>query len=665
MNAPLPPITEAGVSEICAAAAGTASELDTRSEQTIESRRSPVQIRPPRSHLPDARPARMLSRDDHLESRGATSQRGATRALSAGRRMKAPADGGDGRRVRIALVAVFALALGLRLAFWSSIRGSALDEWHRFDQTDMSTYLAQADQIAAGDWLAREPVHPYHRWQTIAPPEKWLAWYGPHVFHQAPGYSYLLALARLASDDALSLVKGVQLVLGALSAVFALLWARELFGLATGVVAGVLVASYGPLYYLEAQLLREGPALCALFALGWALARELARERTGVARFLSCGLFGVAVGLFHFLHEMGTVLFVACALVLGLHHLRARPAAALQALGALLLGYVIGFAPLLARNLAVGAPPFSVSCRTFINFAEANEAGAADGGSTFVPPSPAVVKILDEAQGSFPKLVAGVWATYDGDLGRLVGNWWLRWCAVWKDFEEADNTSFYFYREQAPALAFSPTFALLFPLGVAGLTVAAWAALARWRGAQGPFPELLARHSSGQLAALALLLSVAAALSLVHTVARFRLYATPALFVFAALALLVAWQALRARRFGTLALLLGAAGLAAAFQGAITRETERERFRPVDFYVASLASLELGQIDRALAFADASAQRYTGDSYIYLVLGVRLEAANQLREAQACYERALAALPESQDARRALARVQAALAAAP
>lgn len=569
----------------------------------------------------------------------------------------------EARRLWIALAAVFALALGLRLAFWSSTRGGALDEWHRFTQTDMSTYLAQADQIASGDWLAREPVHPYHSWQTIAPPEKWLEWYGPHVFHQAPGYAYLLALARALSDDPLPLVKAVQLVLGALTAVFALLWARELFGLATGVIAGVLVASYGPLYYLEAQLLREGPALCALFALAWAMARELSRERSSLGRFISCGLFGVAVGLFHILHEMGTVVFVACALVLGLHHLRVRRMAALQALVALLLGYLIGFGPLLARNLAVGAPPFSVSCRTLINFAEANEAGAPEGGAIFVETRPAVVRILDDAHGSFPKMVARVWATYDGDVGKLVGNAWLRWCAVWKSFEEADNTSFYFYREYAPSLALSPTFALLFPLGVAGLFAAGWAAFARRRGAEGPWPALLARHPSGQRAALILLLAVAGALSFVHTVARFRLYVTPALFVFAALALHVAWQALRARRFGALALLVGGAVLAALFQRAIAREIDRELFRPVDFYVAALVSVDLGQPERALAFADDSARRYTGDVNVYLVLGNRLEALAQWRTAKACYERALAALPQSEEARRGLARVQAALGA--
>lgn len=576
-------------------------------------------------------------------------------------RATTPRESPPRRRLLIAACAVFALALGLRFAFWSQVRGGALDEWHRYDQSDMATYLAQADQFASGDWLASEPVHPYHGWQTVAPPEKWLAWYGPHVFHQAPGYAYLLAFARSLSDEPLELAKAVQLVLGACTAVFALLLGAELFGLAAGVIAGVWVAGYGPLYYLEAQLLREGPALCALFALAWLLARELRIERGGLGRALACGLLGVAIGLFHVLHEMGTVVLVVAALVLGLHHaragLRAGRAAAVQALAALAVGYVVGFAPLLARNLAVGAPPFSVSCRTLINFAEANEANAAEGGATFIAPGPAVVKILDEADGSFLRMLGGVWATYDGDVAKLVGNWWLRWSAVWKRFEEPDNTSFYFYREYSALLASSPTFAWLFPLGVAGLLVAAWAA---WRALRSGEHAALA-NPRGVLAACALLLAVAGALSFVHTVARFRLYVTPALFVGAGFALASTWSALRAQRTGSVGALVGLAVLAALYQGSITRETERDRFRPVDWYVAASVSQTLGQHERALAFADDSAKRYTGDVNLYLVLGPTFESAKRWSEARACYERALAALPQSPDARRGLARVQAAL----
>lgn len=563
------------------------------------------------------------------------------------------------RRAWLALGLVFVLALSVRFVFWSTIRGGALDEWQRYDQSDMATYLAQARQFASGDWLASAPVHPYHGWQSVAPPEKWLEWYGPHVFHQAPGYAYVLAVAQRLFEDPLPVVKTLQLVLGAFSAVFALLLARELFGFASGVSAGLLVAVYAPLFHLEVQILREGPALCALFGLLWWLACELRRERSTRGLWFACGAIGVALGLFHVFHEMGTLLLASFALVLAVHHGRARRIGAAHALAALLVGYVVGFAPLCARNVAVGAPPFSVSCRTLINFAEANEAGAAEGGATFIAPGPAVVKILDDAHGSFARMLAGVAETYDGDVAKFASNWWQRWTAIWKTFEEPDNTSFDFYRAYVPALKASPTFAVLLPLAFAGMLCAAWAAFARRRG--GAKDELLDFHPRGQAALLVVLATIAFALSFVHTVARFRLYVTPVLFVFAAAALVLAWRSFSARRFGALALLAAVVALASTAQNAITHETERDRFRPVDFFVASTLSVDLGRPAVALAFADDSARVYTGDFNLYVVVGQRFEAAQQWAFAATAYERALTALPGSVDARQGLARAKARL----
>src|SRR5678815_1722515 len=119
------------------------------------------------------------------------------------------------RRERSACIAIFVLAALLRFAFWSELRGTALDRWERFDQSDMATYVEQARRIQAGDLLQREPYHPYHAWQTVAPAEKWLAWYGPHAFHQAPAYSYALAAVQPVAGLGFAWVKAVQLLLGA------------------------------------------------------------------------------------------------------------------------------------------------------------------------------------------------------------------------------------------------------------------------------------------------------------------------------------------------------------------------------------------------------------------------------------------------------------------
>ena len=77
------------------------------------------------------------------------------------------------RRVWLAVLAIFLVAAGVRFSFWSQIRHTALDRWQRFDQSDMATYVEQAQRIAKGDLLQSDPYHPYHSWQTVAPAQKW------------------------------------------------------------------------------------------------------------------------------------------------------------------------------------------------------------------------------------------------------------------------------------------------------------------------------------------------------------------------------------------------------------------------------------------------------------------------------------------------------------
>jgi hypothetical protein len=218
-----------------------------------------------------------------------------------------------------------------------------------------------------------------------------------------------------------------------------------------------------------------------------------------------------------------------------------------------------------------------------------------------------------------------------------VGNWLARFSAVWKWFEEPDNTSFYFYRGQASALWFSPTFEWLFPLGLAGLAAIAIGAR-RARGAgDDPFAGAWRFHPRGHVALCLWLAAVAGSLSFVHTVARFRLYVLPFFFVYAAVALVLFVRSLRATRFGDALLVAAIAGGGAWLQHAITSETEADFARPVDYFVAAKLSAEDGRVDRALAFIDQSA-RSTGDIELGLVIAQELETRRDWTHARATFE---------------------------
>lgn len=560
----------------------------------------------------------------------------------------------------LAAVLVFAVALGVRFTYSMQVRGTALERWHRMDQTDMATYLCQAQQFASGDWLASAPYHPYHAWQGVAPPQKWLEWYGPHTFHQAPGYAWLLAVAQRAGADPALLAVRLQLALGAATAVVTLLLARELAGLYAGIAAGLLAALYGPLVQLEAQVLREGPALCFQIAILLGLVRYL-RVQPGERGWLAPALLGAAVGAFHVFHEMGTILLAAVAIAIGVHAGRAGWKRASIALAAVASGYLLGFAPLLARNVAVGAPPFSVSCRTVINFAQANEADAPDGGSTFSIPGPNVVRILDRAQGSLLAALGPVWETYRGDFGRVLSGWSARFASIWKWPEEADNTSFDFYRARVAVLRWLPTFAFVFPLGFAGaLAVIAGAFSARRRGGapQGLFAAAWSARRAAHLALFLHLGLLALALSLVHVVGRFRLYAVPFFWVYAGVLVVLLVRSLRAKRTGAAAALLALAVLGALLQRAFTRESERDLHRLSDFATAAFLAVDAGDYAAARQFVEQGMASPARNPLLYVSLGENLERRGERAGALDAYQRALELDPHSARAREGLTRLQ-------
>ncbi len=563
--------------------------------------------------------------------------------------------------------AIGLLALALRFGYWLEIRGSPLDRWHEWGETDMATYLEQARRIAAGDWLAREPHHPYHAWQSVAPPERWREWYGRGVFHQAPAYAYALAGAQLAAGDPLGVAKAAQLALGAGTCLLAAWIAARLGGLVAGAAAGALAALYGPLIYLEAQILREGPALFGLLAILALLLRHLGPPLRGAG---SAALLGAALGLFTTLHETGRVVALAAAATLAAAHGRRAARRAAPVLAALAAGWLVGFAPLLVRNALVGAPPLSVSSRTWLNLVVSNVASAPRGGASAAPPGPEVAGILEASRGSLARAAAGVLATYRGDPARLLGNWARRFAAIWQRFEEADNTSYYLYREQARSLRPLPDFRVVFPAGCAGaLAVAAaalagWPALARTRGgralasAAGPARPAWERTPAGHAALLLLTASLVLALSLVPVVARFRLYVVPCFWIYAGVATAVLARALAERRTACAGLLGLAALLAAGFQALATHPSARPLPRRADLETAQVLALRHADLASATRYAERALDLDPRDPSFFARIGAWLEREGRRAEATGPLERAVEIDPFSPALRAELERAR-------
>ena len=358
---------------------------------------------------------------------------------------------------RLALVLV--LALAVRLANLMAIAALPVASYQEnWTATDMAVNVAWADAIRKGDWLSRQPVHPFTLWMGfIAPQRTWERWWGgPSVFHQAPLYAYVLAGIRALFGTSFWSVAVGHLLLGLASVALVFLVAARTFGPTAATVAGIGAALYGPLVFHEAMWLRDTLAVTTSLALLWALGRAPAG---GWGRWLVAGLaFALALLTRETVLLLSPVIVVwACGQLRG----RARTAG----LTALACGMALGLAPLVVRNAVVGAPLLSFSSRAIEGFVYGH---AADGSPTDLVIPRSAKRILGEADGSFWRTVSLTLATHESVPALL--RWEARKLAsVVSSYEPADNVNWYYFAERSPALRLGPPYALVLALALVGM----------------------------------------------------------------------------------------------------------------------------------------------------------------------------------------------------
>lgn len=549
----------------------------------------------------------------------------------------------DDQRARLRrLTLLFFLAALVRLLYWSEIRPTALDRWHEWDQSDMHTYIEQARRIAEGDWLGRDPFHPYHLWQIGLPESDWLAFYPPHSFHQAPAYSYALAALYPIAPRDLPAMKLLQILLGALACVLLHEIARALGGPLAGHIAGAIAAIYGPIIQIELQILREGPMiflLCAVLAslvLHWKRSSEVGLDR--LARWRLAGI-GVVLAALTMLHETGQVAFIATASSVGFVHglclpaRRSRRIEALLALACLGSGFAIGLSPLVARNLAVGAPPLSLSSRSGVVFLMSNYALSTDGGSRWGEADYAIPIIRGKLDGSNSGVTMTVLKSYVGQELLIVKNIWLKFRAVCAIRESPDNTSYSFYCERSAILKWLPTFWLIFAPAWGGLAILAWTGLRRsnhWDGTTSDERNRWALAMSFTIFFLGYL----AALSLVHSLGRLRLCIVPIMIPLASIffAQLIGF----ARRASTNGVSAGLAAFvfAAILQLYAHRSVGPSLPRPTDYVVAANLNRAAGELALAAEDYEQAIKSGAQSRAVYRALGETLVALGRADEAE-------------------------------
>ena len=565
---------------------------------------------------------------------------------------------------RTGLLAVLGVALAWRLLLASSLSGGPLWSLHEWRESDMATFLAQAQRVAAGDWSMRAPLYPYHTWMQAVPQEEWSRWHPPAMCYQPPLYSVWLALLMAAGANAAAVMRALQVAMGVAACGLLVVVVRRVLGAATGVAAGLVLAVYGPLVVAESQILRDGPIVLWTLLVLAVTVDTLALGRRGSLPprrwLLRALLTGVLLGVQAILHE-GAVLLAGAVVVCGVSAAlarRDRRAAATWVAG-IVLGAGLGFGPMFARNLAVGAPAGPSYFGSALAFATANHPDVPGASRHAVltnglPAQPErFAALMRRAQGSMPVLAAGV--------ARDYGDRWLDWPRLWLwrvgalclGRETNENISYAYFALRAPVLRASLDFRVLLPLALVGVAALPWR---RWRILLG-----------GPLGVVALQGVLAACMiSLVHPFGRYRLMLLPLLAPLAGLALVTIWRALRQRRIGRVAVLLALAGVVAAAQSALGRIPPYDRMaglRAAEFIRSAGTYLDRGDTEAARREIEEGVTLVPGDVTLRtsraIVEALGRHRAGDFAGAARAYEEALRLSPGDPAARQGLASARA------
>ena len=466
-----------------------------------------------------------------------------------------------------ALVAVAAVAVAVRLCnVWITSELPIAEYQLRWEESDMAASWTWSGRILAGDVLGWDPPHQYTSWMRAwAPLETWHRWWGGRtVFHQAPLWAYTLAGMRLVVGDGFVGVALCQAALGVLNVVLLYLMAARLFGGAVAVIAALGAALYGPLLLHETVVLRDVLGVTVSLLLLWWLTR--CDDERPLRWLVAGGLFALAV-----LGREMTLVFAPFLALWIVQRFGSQRGALLRVGLAFVAGVALGLAPLVARNLIVGAPPFSLSTRGIEALVHGN---AVDSSGVGLGLPAATRSILEQSNGRLAPAIRLTLDTYQGDWLRLARNELFKLSAIFSGYEAMDNVDWYYFRDRSPLLRWTLRFEVVLALGLLGL----WLDRAQARRHRLLWYFLLAN-------VLALMYGT--------IVGRYRLPAVSVLLVYAGVA--VAWMARQRWRYVAIAGLV--ALVLAGTSAALLRSADR--YRPDEFVLAGETYYRHGRFDDA------------------------------------------------------------------
>lgn len=458
----------------------------------------------------------------------------------------------------------------------------------------------------------------------------------PRFFWQPCFYPVFLTCVYLVTGPWVLGVKLIQVVLGALTCALTATLGRRLYGSAAGLVAGLIVALYGPLVFYEAELLAAGWAAfwCAVLLILWTDAPTRRRRRF----FLLLG----AVSALSVLTRPTFLPFVLAAGVWLLWRLwrgREGPRNLLSRGVVMVAGFVLTLAPVsLLRaastgefgflpagggiNLYVGNHPESDRLLTAMNFEWDQITRRPSGAGAFT---------LQEQQAYFTGGVREFARSDPAGFTRGIGRKLLEFVSA---REVPRNVSVYVARQWSHVLSgltwkigpFGFPAGVLWPLALVGFVLA-------WRATSTPVKLMVF------LFPLAVIMA--------FVVGRYRLPLVPALALLAGAGCVELARVVRTGALGRLALAGGVAALTLAASVAPGPfALEKIDFETVLLEAVAGSCARMGAEEQAVAYFERAAERDPQAVVALSQLGQRALAAGNLREALALYEQARQAKPD-------------------
>ena len=436
------------------------------------------------------------------------------------------------------LAALGAFALAIRVGALTQMTATP---YLQIDTIDAKGYQVWAEQILAGDWL-------------------------PHRhFYQSPLYAYYLAAVYGLFGRSPWPPRVIQILLGSASAVLVAAIGARLFTRRIGLVAGLILATYGPMVLEDISL---GKTALLIFGglLGFAGYLD-GLERRDVRRMAAAGLvFGVTViGVGQWLLALlGLAAYAAFGA--GVPRAAARPLAA-----AFLGGALVALVPVVGWNSWWGGGPMLTSGDAGLNLYLGNNplttglSGRPKGLRDVPEFEESDSRRLAERDAGHTLTPAGVSRHWSGrafgwalahpvDFVATTGR---KLTVLWNSYEIPDSYHFAFIRAQyMPWLWLGTSFTVVGPLALVGLVLAA--------------PHRRARPlyvvGLGYLAVIALF----------YVRSRYRMPAVPFLAVFAAVVVDWAIRVLPREDWRPIGALVAAVAIAGVFVNHAYCEPARE-----------------------------------------------------------------------------------------